>query len=333
MQRIKTPVRRKQEEKMKRLISLVLCLLMMMNVFPVKAFAEEERSLEEIIRPQVEAFAKSIDQKNADGKAQDLIISHGMSGGGKKLSVGKSSALTATLVNSELMKAFLTESCVAFIETSETEEQNKLYALGECRWLIKKNNLHFLYVYDYSAKRTGASCPKDYLNYFTTKNDASLLPSSFNSYDKSLETIAGEVYIDLLMNKSISEGKNIYDIEVKVRDTFDFDTNNSSTLEDLLGFIGMLLFTPFEWEAKCNFQIEIPIEKPEENEIFGDMDGSGNVDVSDAYFARIVAAKLVEPTPEQLAFCDVDRDGKITAIDANLIRKFAAGIIKNLPIN
>jgi alpha-L-rhamnosidase len=114
--------------------------------------------------------------------------------------------------------------------------------------------------------------------------------------------------------------------------SFNFDTDNRSTLENLLGFIGIILFNPFEWEAKCNFQIEIPIEKPEENEVFGDFDGSGEVEVADAYFARLVAAKLVVPTEEQLAFCDVDSDGKITAIDANLIRKYAVGIIKELPV-
>ena len=66
--------------------------------------------------------------------------------------------------------------------------------------------------------------------------------------------------------------------------------------------------------------------------VFGDSDGNGKVDVMDAYFARLVAAKLAKPTAEQLAFCDVDSDGKITAIDANIIRKYAIGIIKELPV-
>jgi hypothetical protein len=119
---------------------------------------------------------------------------------------------------------------------------------------------------------------------------------------------------------------------VRFFDRFDFDTDNSTAIENLLGWVGMLLFEPFFWESKFSFQIEIPIEKPEENIVFGDSDGNGKVDVADAYFARLVAAKLVKPTEEQLAFCDVDSDGKITAIDANLIRKYAVGIIKELPV-
>ena len=68
---------------MKKIISVLICFLMIFNIFPVKTFAEEQ-NLEEIIRPQVEAFAKSIDQKNANGKAQDTLITHGIGGNGKK---------------------------------------------------------------------------------------------------------------------------------------------------------------------------------------------------------------------------------------------------------
>ena len=66
--------------------------------------ASAENSLEEIIRPQIEAYAKSIDQKDANKKAQDALLGHGMRGKGKKLSVGESHAITATLMNGELFK-------------------------------------------------------------------------------------------------------------------------------------------------------------------------------------------------------------------------------------
>ena len=319
---------------MKRLISLALCFLMIVNVLPVKAFAEEEQSLEEIIRPQIEAFAKSIDQKDADGKAQDILISHGISGGGKKLSVGKSSALTATLMNSELAKEFLTVFCAELIRSAEELNMNEIFGLGALFWQISGTNCYYYKLYDYnpvvSHNQNGEfTFPKDQL-----KKVGNIYFDKTNGYDKSLKMLAGGVCSDIdLRISEIYDDKIIYDFSVTFMDVFNFDTDNSSTIEDLLGFIGMLLFNPYVWEAKCNFQIEIPIEKPEENKVFGDMDGSGNVDVMDAYFARLVAAGLAKPTDEQLMLCDVDSDGKITAIDANIIRKFAAGIIKSLPIN
>ena len=71
---------------------------------------------------------------------------------------------------------------------------------------------------------------------------------------------------------------------------------------------------------------------PVENKFsIADLNLDGTVDVKDAYFARLVAAKLREPTEQQIFLGDVDLDGRITAIDANIIRKYAVGIIRELP--
>ncbi len=64
----------------------------------------------------------------------------------------------------------------------------------------------------------------------------------------------------------------------------------------------------------------------------GDINLDGEVNVKDAYYARLVAAKLIKPTGEQLLVGDVDLDGRITALDANIIRKFVAKIIETLPV-
>ena len=64
----------------------------------------------------------------------------------------------------------------------------------------------------------------------------------------------------------------------------------------------------------------------------GDINLDGSVDVKDAYYARLVAAKLIKPTDEQFLVGDADLDGRITALDANIIRKFAAKIITSLPV-
>ena len=315
--------------KMKRFISLAICFLMIINIFPVTAFAEEEQSLEEIIRPQVEAFAKSIDQKDADGAAQDALITHGMFGDGKKLSVGKNHAITATIVNSELAKEYLTKLCVDLIKTIDEIQTDEIYSLGYNMFYFD-GTLEYRYeIYDYNAKRVHSETPpSDFLKEIpkTTLKNA-------NEYDKTLRILGGHIVADIDMKvEENCDDKIIYNVSASYWDVFDFSSENGSAIENLLGFWGMLLFDPFEWESKFSIEIEIPIEKPEENEVFGDMDGSGKVDVSDAYFARLVAAKLIKPTPEQLALCDVDRDGKITAIDANLIRKYAAGIIGKLPV-
>ena len=66
--------------------------------------------------------------------------------------------------------------------------------------------------------------------------------------------------------------------------------------------------------------------------IYGDLTGDREINIKDAYIARLIAAKLIEPTEKQILFGDVDGDGKITAMDANILRKFAVNIIKQLPV-
>jgi len=66
--------------------------------------------------------------------------------------------------------------------------------------------------------------------------------------------------------------------------------------------------------------------------VYGDINLDGVVDVMDAYTARLVAAKLIAPTEEQILLGDVDNDGRITAIDANIIRKFVVKIITKIPV-
>ncbi|MBO4583884.1 MAG: tyrosine-protein phosphatase [Clostridia bacterium] len=62
----------------------------------------------------------------------------------------------------------------------------------------------------------------------------------------------------------------------------------------------------------------------------GDMDGDGEITVADALKALRIAAKLVEPTAEDIAIGDVDNDGEITVADALKILRVAAKLADTL---
>ena len=238
-------------------------------------------------------------------------------------------------MNSELVKEALPYYLSEILKAEKNRDITEIYCCGPMNWTVSKEREYYVLLYDYDFRlnysydsERNFYAPNDYFH-----SSKRIKVKKSNKYDESLILIAGGICAEIVMCvDKIYSDKTVYNVDLKFKDIFNFDTDNSSTLEDLLGWVGMLLFEPFEWESKFNFQIEIPIEKPEENIVFGDSDGNGSVDVMDAYFARLVAAKIVKPTEEQLAFCDVDSDGKITAIDANLIRKFALGIIDKLPI-
>ncbi|MBO4584860.1 MAG: dockerin type I repeat-containing protein [Clostridia bacterium] len=78
--------------------------------------------------------------------------------------------------------------------------------------------------------------------------------------------------------------------------------------------------------AEVNFTITggVDPEEPPVAGIKGDMDGDGEITVADALKALRIAAKLVEPTAEDLALGDTDGDGEITVADALKILRVAA---------
>ena len=72
-------------------------------------------------------------------------------------------------------------------------------------------------------------------------------------------------------------------------------------------------------------------ETPVEPVIIGDVDGDGEVDVSDALLLMRCVMGLEELDDEQLAQADVDGDGEVTMTDCLLIQRYAMGIIGSFP--
>ena len=101
-----------------------------------------------IIEEQIRAFADSIDKSNADDTAATALAKHGITGGGKKLSVGKSHALTATLMNSELAQKALTVFCERAIRSMQQLDLDQLeYVRGNIQWSGTTDSFYLLYVF------------------------------------------------------------------------------------------------------------------------------------------------------------------------------------------
>ena len=72
------------------------------------------------------------------------------------------------------------------------------------------------------------------------------------------------------------------------------------------------------------------IEKPSPFVLKGDMDGDGEITVTDALMALRIAAKLAPETPEAIAIGDTDGDSAITVTDALAILRVAAKLAPSL---
>ena len=73
------------------------------------------------------------------------------------------------------------------------------------------------------------------------------------------------------------------------------------------------------------FEITVVTNRPR-----GDIDGDGEITVSDALHALRIAARLAESTPEIVAIADSDGDGTITVSDALAILRVAARLADSI---
>ena len=66
-----------------------------------------------------------------------------------------------------------------------------------------------------------------------------------------------------------------------------------------------------------------------ESNILGDVNGDGQINITDATMVQQAVAELIELTDEQKAAADTDGDGKLSISDATMIQKYIAEIIEH----
>ena len=233
------------------LMCLGVTLLAEVILLPTHAAEDYYTTLQETIEAQVRAFADSIDQADADDNAAIALASHGISGGGRKLTAGKNHALTATLCNSELMQEGLSEMCAAAIEYMQKLDLVSLPYLAS----------HF--TWDGGSSVYGATvytaAGREYKNMDAPAVKYTTYTGSRNGYDSSLNWMAGITAADLsFTRKKATQDEVTYTVTCVVWDRFDFDTSQGSGFSSLISGLSALLFREFDWESKVTFELKVP---------------------------------------------------------------------------
>ena len=244
-----------------------LCILLLLSIIfeiftlsvPAKAEQDAEvtavaemESLEEAVERQIRAFAKSIDQKDADDSAAMSLATHGITGSGKKLSLDKNHALTATLWNSELLQTAALETCVAAMEYMQRLDQDSLpYVKGFCSW---NGSNHSYGTFVCVGEGTYESSNREYslchVPSYTGKQ---------NAYDNSLDWMAGTTGIEAsFQTKTVTNDTITYLVTYTIWDRFDFDTSQGSGFNQLISGLGALLYREFDWESTVTFELTVP---------------------------------------------------------------------------
>ena len=255
-----------------KIFSLILALILCAETFPVTSFAMEDEASEKgsaeavttytarasasgskearaNVEKQIRAYAKSINQSNADDEALWALAKHGVSKRGATLSVGESHALSATLMNAEMTIACLTDGCIAAFDLMQNKNIQTMYGVSGFDWGVSEPYYGTSYCSDL----------QDRANTGIGHSGSMPFEGSYNSYDESLEWMSGAVGIYLTYKQlSVNENSIVYEVTAQFKDRFDFHGDNGSVSKDILSLLGSVLFREFEWNATVRFQVEVP---------------------------------------------------------------------------
>ena len=78
--------------------------------------------------------------------------------------------------------------------------------------------------------------------------------------------------------------------------------------------------------------MNIIVEEPEVEIVYGDLNGDGEVTAVDAAMAYSIVNSNMEPTEEQFAAADVNGDGEVTAVDAAMIYSYVNSNLAKFPV-
>ena len=226
---------------------MALCLCMVFALIPVgvRAVQTEPASIE----AQVRAFADSIDQSDAVSNAARALATHGMTKGGKKLTIGKGHALTAVLFNSEILQLALIEGCTEIITTMHRLDLSEYLAASDCSacgWYGDGGSEYMVatVVDGYSDLLLVNKRP------YTGKR---------NSCDEALDWMVGAAFLSLEVRRTKTTADEItYQVTCSITDRFDFTTSSNSFFKALISGIGARLFKEFDWESKVTFSLTVP---------------------------------------------------------------------------
>lgn len=233
----------------KRFISIILAISFLFSLVPAVR-AEEKAAQTGSIEEQIRAYADSIDQNGAESTAAMTLATHGITGGGKKLTMDSTSAMAAVLLNSETVQAGLVKMFADTMDTMQRLDWNS----------APKMQVHFNWYGTYSNYRlyilTDAEKAPENWDWLQTDEN---YDEKGNDYDSALEWMVSHCNGAFEIKSVRDDGaERTYRVTMKLKDRFDFSTAGRSGFKKFLSGVGMILFKEYDWECTVSFELTVP---------------------------------------------------------------------------
>ena len=237
-------------EAARRLLALILILVTILSPLSITQAQAAGPETAASVKEQIRAYARSINQSRADENAATDLALHGIRGKGKTLTMGPSSPLAATLVNSEI---FQNGFAIIFADIINTMQRLDLESLPGVSLSFGWYGASSTYG-GYILTDTGEY--PDNLDWAVT---AETYTGTRNASDDSLEWMVGgcegSATIECIRN---SGTEKTYSVTITFEDRFDFSTANSAGFKKILSAIGMRLFREFDWTCTVSTELTVP---------------------------------------------------------------------------
>lgn len=243
----------------KKTITILLVLLMLLPLMTAKLAVPASAAQTEIptIEEQIRSFADSIDKPGADDDAARIIAMHGILRGGRTMYADEDHALTATLMNSELLQNTLAITFAGTIQIMQEQGYSELFVNGDVTWNQDQCIHNTKVYYDDTYSLESRICK--ILNHAHYKGPV-------NGYDSTLTWLAGITdFRSVVTRTAVTDEMVTYKVTLCVNDRFDFDPSTSGSVPSAIASIlASALFREFDWESNVTFQLTVPNDCPHE---------------------------------------------------------------------
>ena len=243
------------QRMLQKIITCIMIASVLLGQMTFVVAHAETYDLKSTVEQQVRAYAKSIYRANADDEVTTTLAKHGLTGRGKDLNLGSSSALTVTIMNSELMQVAFTESIYNIVKIMDKSEKTMSYLAGSVSYEGADGDGYYS---TYIMKSKTSASYHDQIDRHLCKENYS---GKINEYDESLEwTVSDLAYVFEIQKKQTNGTETVYVIDGYFMDHFDFELRGNDVFKDLLSGIGAALFKEFTWKSTFHFEVKAPTE-------------------------------------------------------------------------
>ena len=239
----------------KRLIALLMTFTILASLLSVSAAASSDTALRNKITAEFDAYVSSVAKNSNYNAAATQMLRHSLNHGNEFLELGEQDALTASMLSSNLFRAYVIDALTTGIQQMQRKGTEEI--------LIGSTVLgwhDYAYTYNVAQWHNNKDPQNDPHSHFLIEHVDYTEP--INQNDKTMVLLVGSAGTHMRITQTDAD---TYRVQLEVYDSFDFNADYSeesdlgwdTTNSVLISMIGTKYLNPFDWNMSLTFDIAL----------------------------------------------------------------------------